>query len=302
MVRANTLGATAIAAAITAGVASLEPANIGAADLWSNRKAVSDEQLDTMRGGFETRSGLQVSFGIERAVFINGELVAATRLIVSNLPNLLSGGSTSAQALANAFTVVQNGPGNSVQNQPAPAPVAASPSPVAVTAPSTAAAASVAPASSATAASAAPASTATAVSAAPASTATAASTTPASTATAASAAPASTATGASATPASTATAASATPASTATAASATAASTVASAGAAPSGLQSVQVGGQTLILPSATAIVTAVQNSVNNQVIQTRTSIDATMNSLSFLRSGAFADALRQEALLSVRR
>jgi hypothetical protein len=57
-----------------------------------------------------------------------------------------------------------------------------------------------------------------------------------------------------------------------------------------------------LILPSATAIVTAVQNSVNNQVIQTRTSIDATMNSLSFLRSGAFADALRQEALLSVRR
>ncbi len=142
MVRANTLGATAIAAAITAGVASLEPANIGAADLWSNRKAVSEEQLDTMRGGFEAPNGLQVSFGIERAVFINGELVAATRLIVSNLPNLLRGGSASAQALANAFTVVQNGPGNSVENQPAPAPVAAPPSLVAATTPSTAAAAS----------------------------------------------------------------------------------------------------------------------------------------------------------------
>ena len=141
MIRANTLGATAIAAAITAGVASLEPADIGAADLWSNRKAVSEEQLDTMRGGFEAPNGLQVSFGIERAVFINGELVAATRLIVSNLPNLLRGGSASARSVRERFHGRAERPGQ-LRGESAWAPVAALSSPVAATTPGTAAAAS----------------------------------------------------------------------------------------------------------------------------------------------------------------
>jgi hypothetical protein len=65
----------------------------------------------------------------------------------------------------------------------------------------------------------------------------------------------------------------------------------------------LQINGQTTtVLPNSHAIVTAVQNSLNNQLIQTRTSIDATLNSLSILRSGAFAASLRQQALDSVRR
>ncbi|RDK10898.1 flagellin [Cupriavidus lacunae] len=47
-------------------------------------KPVAQEKLDDMRGGFE-KSGLHVSFGIERAVYINGDLVVATRL---NIPDV----------------------------------------------------------------------------------------------------------------------------------------------------------------------------------------------------------------------
>ncbi|MGX6569222.1 flagellin [Cupriavidus necator] len=47
-------------------------------------KPVAHEKLDDMRGGFEV-PGLQVSFGIERAVYINGALVVATSI---NIPDV----------------------------------------------------------------------------------------------------------------------------------------------------------------------------------------------------------------------
>ncbi|NOV27106.1 flagellin [Cupriavidus necator] len=47
-------------------------------------KPVTHEKLDDMRGGFEM-PGLQVSFGIERAVYINGDLVVATSI---NIPDV----------------------------------------------------------------------------------------------------------------------------------------------------------------------------------------------------------------------
>jgi hypothetical protein len=61
------------------------------------------------------------------------------------------------------------------------------------------------------------------------------------------------------------------------------------------------VGGQTVLIPNATAIVTGVQNSVNNQIIQTRTTIDAVLSSLSAFRANTMANAIRQQALSSVR-
>ena len=92
------------------------------------------------------------------------------------------------------------------------------------------------------------------------------------------------------------------PAPAASAASPPVSSAPVSAPATVTGPSAVQINGQTLLLPNASSIVTAVQNSLNNQLIQTRTSIDATLNSLSILRSGAFAASLRQQALDSVRR
>lgn len=47
--------------------------------------AVNDAALGEMRGGFTTSSGLQISFGIERAVYINGNLMTLTSLNVADL-------------------------------------------------------------------------------------------------------------------------------------------------------------------------------------------------------------------------
>jgi hypothetical protein len=76
---------------------------------------VSDRTLDGLRGGFDLGSGLMVSFGITRNVYINGELVNQTSL---NLGQLAGLSSAQAAELGRQFgalnLVVQNGPGNSI--------------------------------------------------------------------------------------------------------------------------------------------------------------------------------------------
>lgn len=74
--------------------------------------AVSDNHLAAVRGGFDAGSGLLVSFGIERAVYVNGNLVTSTSL---NIPDIGQMNVEQASALAAAtstLSVVQNGPGN----------------------------------------------------------------------------------------------------------------------------------------------------------------------------------------------
>ena len=76
--------------------------------------AVDSDRLDSMRGGFDLPSGLVVSFGISRAAFVNGNLVASTSF---NIPNIAQMTPQQAQMLANANTgaLVQNGLNNTVQ-------------------------------------------------------------------------------------------------------------------------------------------------------------------------------------------
>jgi hypothetical protein len=69
--------------------------------------AVDDTELDRIRGGFEIGSGLEVSFGIEQATYINGVLQATTALIVPGLDPAL------VQARLPAI-LIQNGTGNGV--------------------------------------------------------------------------------------------------------------------------------------------------------------------------------------------
>lgn len=83
--------------------------------------AVDNEALDGVRGGFEPPdSNLKFSFGIERAVYINGQLVASTVLTLKDL-QVVSGGSALAGNLSGIDTagllVVQNGAGNGFQIQ-----------------------------------------------------------------------------------------------------------------------------------------------------------------------------------------
>lgn len=79
--------------------------------------ALDDDSLDQVRGGFEVQgSGLRFSFGIERALYINGELVATT--VLTPLDQQMMSGGTRVEMLANGtLNVVQNGPGNGVSAQ-----------------------------------------------------------------------------------------------------------------------------------------------------------------------------------------
>lgn len=77
--------------------------------------ALSEQRLDTLRGGFDTSQGLKVSFGISRAVYVNGNLVTQTSF---NIPDVGAMTAQQAQAMlasGGASTLVQNGRGNAVQ-------------------------------------------------------------------------------------------------------------------------------------------------------------------------------------------
>jgi hypothetical protein len=72
---------------------------------------VPNERLDAVRGGFDLGGGLEVSLGIERAVYIDGNLVTYTSV---NIPDIAHMTTQQAMSLASALSTidVQNGPGN----------------------------------------------------------------------------------------------------------------------------------------------------------------------------------------------
>lgn len=257
--------------------AALMPSTFLRADAWSGMQPVDDEKLANMRGGFQAANGAQFSFGIERAVSINGELVTTTRLVLADLGALLRNGTTSAQLLGQAFTVVQNGAGNTVDVAGA-----------AGTASSISSSAAQSAAQSV--ASGAPQTAAQVVTGGPGTASSNTATSPSNSSSTSAAGQGGTAV--------------ASGSSTVTVAptrSVAAAAPAQSPAITPVLVQSTGTG-QVVVVPNAAAIVTAVQNTVNNQIIQTRTTIDATLNSLSILRSDAFAASIRQQALDSIRR
>ena len=93
------------------------------ASLWL---AASDQTLDKLRGGFDLGTGLMVSFGISRAVYVNGQLITSTTFRVGDLTSL-----TPQQAIVlsqqistqTQAQVVKNGPGNTMELSIASAPL-----------------------------------------------------------------------------------------------------------------------------------------------------------------------------------
>ncbi|SFM47445.1 hypothetical protein [Variovorax sp. OV329] len=77
--------------------------------------AVSDDTLESQRGGFDIGAGLVVSFGITRAVYINGELMTQTTLNFGQLDKITAGQAMALSRQLNALNLVQNGPGNTVE-------------------------------------------------------------------------------------------------------------------------------------------------------------------------------------------
>ncbi|WP_020207111.1 hypothetical protein, partial [Cupriavidus sp. WS] len=67
-------------------------------------KPVEQDRLDDLRGGFDVGSNLQVSFGIQRAVYINGDLVVATSLTIPNLSRITADQATRLAAALGVAT------------------------------------------------------------------------------------------------------------------------------------------------------------------------------------------------------
>lgn len=75
---------------------------------------VDNGRLATIRGGFDLGNGLVASFGISRAIYINGNLIAKVSV---NIPDVSQIDRKQAEALAtlvNGVTLIRNGPGNFV--------------------------------------------------------------------------------------------------------------------------------------------------------------------------------------------
>jgi hypothetical protein len=79
--------------------------------------AASDRTLSQLRGGFDLGAGLVVSFGISRAVYINGQLVTSTSFQVGDITRLTAPQAAAlGQQIAAQTQVVQNGPGNTLES------------------------------------------------------------------------------------------------------------------------------------------------------------------------------------------
>ncbi len=98
-------------AVVEPAIAVAAPCHSGAL---SRCNVVADKRLASMRGGYDVGNGLQVSFGIERMSYINGQLVTQSRLTVPDVSKI-SGSQAAGLAGMNALGLIQTGQGNSVR-------------------------------------------------------------------------------------------------------------------------------------------------------------------------------------------
>jgi hypothetical protein len=84
----------------------------GRSVIGANLVALSTEKLDEVRGGFETGGGLKISFGIERAVYLNGSLVTTTSLNIADLSKISGGQAQLTGSGKDALALLQSGTGN----------------------------------------------------------------------------------------------------------------------------------------------------------------------------------------------
>lgn len=90
------------------------PAAIAAesADDWV---AVNDAQLEALRGGFTSPSGLAISLGIDRLVSINGDVVARTSFDIADLNHMSEEQARLTRDALSSVKLIQNGGDNIYQ-------------------------------------------------------------------------------------------------------------------------------------------------------------------------------------------
>lgn len=108
---ANTAPAPVSQRAITDGT-TVRAADGAADGPFGNANRVSGETLASMRGAWDSASGIRISFGIERAVYIDGALVTSTSLNIANVGRMTSEQAGLLGAAGEAVMLVQSGSGN----------------------------------------------------------------------------------------------------------------------------------------------------------------------------------------------
>lgn len=73
---------------------------------------VSAETLDDTRGGFDLGNGLVASFGIDRAVYVNGNLVTSTSFNVPDIAHMTTMQAAAMNSALSSISVTQIGPNN----------------------------------------------------------------------------------------------------------------------------------------------------------------------------------------------
>ncbi len=91
-------------------VATVWAGSVCAQDI-AHSRAVSEARLDSIRGGVDLGGGLLGSFGIARATYINGQLVAHSEVTIPDIAHITTQ-QTTTLAAAVQTVVVRNGPGN----------------------------------------------------------------------------------------------------------------------------------------------------------------------------------------------
>ena len=99
-----------ISIALALGIGGMSHAETDS--VWPIDASLQGDVLEDMRGGMLTEHGLSVNVGLQREVYINGELVSTTTLTLTELTRLLSGAAPRAQLGGDAGMLVQTGAGN----------------------------------------------------------------------------------------------------------------------------------------------------------------------------------------------
>lgn len=75
---------------------------------------VSDQRLAGVRGGFDDGRGLVVSFGLDRLVYVGGNLVSSSSVKIPDIAHITREQAEALAAATGAANVIQIGPGNTV--------------------------------------------------------------------------------------------------------------------------------------------------------------------------------------------
>jgi hypothetical protein len=100
------------AAAPTAALANVV-SGIPTSDAVAGWSPVGEDTLEQTRGGFDVGNGLVASFGIDRAVYVNGNLVTTTTFNVPDIAHMTTAQASAMQTALGTVLVTQVGPNNS---------------------------------------------------------------------------------------------------------------------------------------------------------------------------------------------